>query len=369
MNAAGPAALVVEDDRSWQQILDEILSDSGLVVDLADSLENAVTHLHRTTHRLAVVDLSLKASDHHNKDGLVVLDSIRQLDPGCVTVLLTGFATVELAVSALSEHGALTCLRKEAFSRSEFRDLVRRALAAPPAASLLAGAQDALPDRSAGEDTQKPRPPLVLVVEDDAGWRSILSELLEDARFQVRLCNSYGEALGYLRRETFALAVVDLSLASQATSRAQSVQESEGYKLLANIRAAGIATLVVSGNSNPQDIDRVYVDHDVFAYLEKQTFDRRAFLKAVEDATASKSLNPELEKLTERERDVLELLASGKTNKEIADILFITTNTVKRHLKAVFAKLEVHTRSAAAARAIGLGMAADRNVEISEEDE
>jgi len=41
------------------------------------------------------------------------------------------------------------------------------------------------------------------------------------------------------------------------------------------------------------------------------------------------------------------------TNKEIAEKLFITPNTVKRHLKAVFEKLEVHTRSAATAIAKG----------------
>jgi NarL family two-component system response regulator LiaR len=57
--------------------------------------------------------------------------------------------------------------------------------------------------------------------------------------------------------------------------------------------------------------------------------------------------------LTDREREVFDLLAQGKTNKEIAEVLFITTNTVKRHLKSVFEKLDVHTRSAAAAKAIG----------------
>jgi RNA polymerase sigma factor (sigma-70 family) len=56
--------------------------------------------------------------------------------------------------------------------------------------------------------------------------------------------------------------------------------------------------------------------------------------------------------LTEREREVFDLLARGMTNKEIAEALVITTNTVKRHLKAIFEKLKVHTRSAAAAKAI-----------------
>jgi len=41
------------------------------------------------------------------------------------------------------------------------------------------------------------------------------------------------------------------------------------------------------------------------------------------------------------------------TNKEIADALVITNNTVKRHLKAVFEKLEVHTRAAALSKAKG----------------
>jgi len=49
-------------------------------------------------------------------------------------------------------------------------------------------------------------------------------------------------------------------------------------------------------------------------------------------------------------------LAQGKTNKDIADALVISTNTVKRHLKAIFDKLGVHTRAAATAKAIGAGL-------------
>src|SRR5512142_2606051 len=96
-------ALVVEDDRSWQQIIGELLSDCGLEVEVAASLEEAALRLKAQSHRLAVVDLSLSPKDHNNLDGLHVLDEVRRLDPNCRTILLTGFATVELAVSALTD--------------------------------------------------------------------------------------------------------------------------------------------------------------------------------------------------------------------------------------------------------------------------
>jgi DNA-binding CsgD family transcriptional regulator len=57
--------------------------------------------------------------------------------------------------------------------------------------------------------------------------------------------------------------------------------------------------------------------------------------------------------LTEREREVLALVAKGKTNPEIAEILWITPSTVRKHLENVYAKLGVRTRTAAVARFLG----------------
>ena len=51
-------ALIVEDNRSWQQILSEILTDAGLAVDVADSLDGAVAALRARPPRRALVDLS-----------------------------------------------------------------------------------------------------------------------------------------------------------------------------------------------------------------------------------------------------------------------------------------------------------------------
>ena len=61
-------------------------------------------------------------------------------------------------------------------------------------------------------------------------------------------------------------------------------------------------------------------------------------------AMPGESLN-ETEKLTGRERDVAELAAKGLHNNEIADRLFISENTVKRHLKSAFQKLNIDRRS------------------------
>jgi DNA-binding NarL/FixJ family response regulator len=194
-----------------------------------------------------------------------------------------------------------------------------------------------------------------LVVEDDAGWRSILEELLSDAGFQVRTCAGFGEAFGYLRREKFTLAVIDLSLqgSNNIWDKNASDQNLDGYQLLQTTRVEGIPAIVVSGVTEPEEIQRIYTEYAITAYIEKQTFDRAAFRRVIADAKSSHHSSSELSSLTDREREVLDLLAQGLTNKEIAEKLFITTNTVKRHLKAIFEKLDVHTRSAATAKATG----------------
>jgi len=56
--------------------------------------------------------------------------------------------------------------------------------------------------------------------------------------------------------------------------------------------------------------------------------------------------------LTEREVEILGLLATGLSNRELAKRLFVSEATVKAHLSHIYAKLEVDTRAAAVARAI-----------------
>ena len=65
---------------------------------------------------------------------------------------------------------------------------------------------------------------------------------------------------------------------------------------------------------------------------------------------------PLVEPLSERELQVLRLLAAGMSNRDIADELVVALSTIHSHCKSIYSKLDVHTRSDAAHRARELGL-------------
>jgi DNA-binding CsgD family transcriptional regulator len=71
--------------------------------------------------------------------------------------------------------------------------------------------------------------------------------------------------------------------------------------------------------------------------------------------------------LSEREVEILSLVATGATNKEIAQKLFISSNTVKVHLRNIFSKIEVNSRTEAAMYAVSNGLV--EGVTLPGEDE
>ena len=77
---------------------------------------------------------------------------------------------------------------------------------------------------------------------------------------------------------------------------------------------------------------------------------------ARESVTGTSARPTLLRELSDREVEVLQYVAGGKSNKEIADQLMISEKTVKAHLRSIFRKLEVGDRAQAVAHAMRKGL-------------
>jgi DNA-binding NarL/FixJ family response regulator len=80
--------------------------------------------------------------------------------------------------------------------------------------------------------------------------------------------------------------------------------------------------------------------------------DPQLVVALADELSQSKERDRKAETLTAREVEVLQLLAFGHTNKDIADQLFISPDTVKTHLEHIFEKLGASDRTAAVAEAL-----------------
>jgi LuxR family maltose regulon positive regulatory protein len=76
----------------------------------------------------------------------------------------------------------------------------------------------------------------------------------------------------------------------------------------------------------------------------------------VADAPPAPPAQPLIEPLSQRELEVLRLIAQGLSNHEISARLFLSLNTVKGHNQKIFGKLQVQRRTEAVARARELGL-------------
>jgi len=100
------------------------------------------------------------------------------------------------------------------------------------------------------------------------------------------------------------------------------------------------------------DMSLTYVGK-LLAAFRQQSADR---MFASDDGSVSLKTPPLDEPLTKREMEILSLLAKGLPNKRIAEKLFISPETVRRHTSNIYGKLNVHNRHGAVERAHAIGL-------------
>jgi LuxR family maltose regulon positive regulatory protein len=137
-----------------------------------------------------------------------------------------------------------------------------------------------------------------------------------------------------------------------ALERALSLGEPEGYVRTFVDEGAPLAQLL--SEAVERGIAPEYV-HRLLVVFGKPTKDegRRTNLQPPSFVLHPSSV---VEPLSERELEVLQLIAEGLTNREIADRLFLALSTVKVHTRNIYGKLNVHSRTQALTRARDLDM-------------
>ncbi|MDI6892962.1 MAG: response regulator transcription factor [Actinomycetota bacterium] len=201
----------------------------------------------------------------------------------------------------------------------------------------------------------------VLIVDDHAIIREGLQKLLEDCgEIQVVGVASDGrEAISKANKLLPDVVLMDVKMPR--------VDGIEGTRMLKE-RHPGINVVILSVLEDAEyalEAIKVgatsYVQKDVsadklVAWIKEAHYGRRhVYLPSGSDVLlklASQVSSDEKVKLTDREREVLELIAAGNTNKEIAKKLFISAQTVKGHVHNILEKLEVADRAGAVATAL-----------------
>ncbi len=142
-----------------------------------------------------------------------------------------------------------------------------------------------------------------------------------------------------------------------ALERALVAAQPEGYVRIFDQGAALTRLLVEAAN---RGIFRDYIGRILAVIGVPKTYDTgREGDAALSGAVARSSQETRLESgehLSERELEVLRLMAQGASNHDIAEQLVITVGTVKSHINHILVKLDSHNRTEAVARARGLGL-------------
>lgn len=195
----------------------------------------------------------------------------------------------------------------------------------------------------------------VLIAEDQALVRQGMVALLEDEIGEIVQCGDGNAALAILKQEKIDLALIDIGLPGRT-----------GMDILAEVRGRDIPVkiIILTGDTYSYSPASVYeAGADGFLY---KTADADNFIEVFQavangraipedrhaDGQNAQSVAELRDKLTARELQIIKLIVEGSSNKAVAETLFISEHTVRKHREHINLKLDVHSPASLAAFAI-----------------
>lgn len=125
----------------------------------------------------------------------------------------------------------------------------------------------------------------------------------------------------------------------------------ENHQVFSAIKAGAIGYLMKDTSSE----ELIQAIHDTFH--NKPALGPKIARKLMQDIQGGQGQSPEVNSLTEREVEILQYMALGKTNQEIADELVLSERTVRTHVTNILAKLGLSNRTQAVLYALRSGIA------------
>lgn len=207
----------------------------------------------------------------------------------------------------------------------------------------------------------------VLLVDDHAIWRGGVRSMLDETEFDiVSEASSGNEAVEKVRELEPRIVLLDIRMAG-----------SDGLDALGAIKTIAPRTSVVmlTTYDNPTYMARAVaggaagyllkgIERDEFLTALRAIAEGELLLEAKDLKRALRGIDGNspgaadlIQPLTDREIEVLRLLATGLCNRDIAPLLFISESTVKTHVEHIIAKLGVSDRVQAAVWAARHGLA------------
>lgn len=202
----------------------------------------------------------------------------------------------------------------------------------------------------------------ILIVDDNPKY---LSETLPLYGYSVQVVTNGVDALKVLDTENNGIDLVLLDIMMPQmdgwdTLKAIRKNEHTKYLPVIMVTALNEEHKIVSGLKYGADdyVVKPFVLPNLLARIEAVL--RRSKWQGTTGINAggnNKLKSENITPLTEREKEVLKLVAEGKSNQEIAELLFVRDVTVKTHLNTIFKKLKVKSRTQAVLLALQMDMA------------
>lgn len=183
----------------------------------------------------------------------------------------------------------------------------------------------------------------LLVAEDQSMLRDAMCQLLlmEDDVDDVYQASNGAEAIALLKDNAIDVAILDVEMPQKT-----------GLDVLEWVREyIAIKVIIVTTFKRMGYFQRaVKANVDAYVLKDRSITDLMSTVHAV--MSGKKEYSPELMEeiafnrnpLSERERDILSLAAKGKTNKMIAEQLFLSNGTIRNYMSSIFDKLNVNNR-------------------------